>query len=391
MGDYLFIVPLLVAVAIGWWLGRREASVSRSQKLHDHFSKAYFTGLSQLIDNDAHNAIDSFIDALKHNTEAVQLRLALGTLFRQQGELQRATQLHQEILAYPELSHDESLQVRLALAEDYLAAGLLDRAENLLLDFLPLKSKHYRIKALRLLIALYEREKEWVKALALADELGSGAVSIAVARAHYCCELAHQAQQQSDDKAVRRWLKRALEIDPCCVRASLLLADWEMQQQHWRAAIKLLRCVEEQAPSFVSEAVPRLVTCYRQLGAAGELGEALEVSIEKAPSTTTLLALADHIAAERGDYQAASFITDYLKRRPTVKGFNRLIDFHMHHADEGAKESLAVLRGLSGQLLQAKPSYRCVRCGFTGKRLHWLCPSCRTWGAVEPIQGLEGE
>ncbi|WP_210397663.1 lipopolysaccharide assembly protein LapB [Motiliproteus sediminis] len=391
MGDYLMLVPLVAALGIGWLLGRVERKKSRQEKLQQHFSKAYFNGLSQLINNDADKAVDSFIEALRLDSETVPLRLALGTLFRQRGEIQRATQIHQEILAYPQLTADESVQVQLALAEDYLAAGWFDRAENLLLGIAEHKGRQRRQRALRLLITLYEQEKEWQKALDWAPELDRGEQDLGPSLAHYCCELAQVAIKAADDKAVRGYLKLALDYDSACVRASLLLAEWEMAQERWKHAIKILRRIEQQAPAFVSEAIPLLVHCHRQLNLEDELYVLLESSMAAAPSTTTLLALADLIAQRRGDYQAASYITDQLKRRPTVRGFNRLIDFHLLHAEGDAHESLAVLRGLSGQLMQVKPNYQCGQCGFSGKRLHWLCPGCRSWGTVAPIQGLEGE
>ena len=134
-----------------------------------------------------------------------------------------------------------------------------------------------------------------------------------------------------------------------------------------------------------------LVRCYQALDQQAELVAYLQQSFERAPTATTLLALAEQLQLERGDYQAASYITEQLKRRPSIKGFNRLIDLQLSSVPTEARDSLLVLRGLTGQLQQSKPSYRCHSCGFSGRELHWLCPGCQSWGAIAPIQGLEGE
>ncbi|MCW8885252.1 MAG: lipopolysaccharide assembly protein LapB, partial [Motiliproteus sp.] len=139
------------------------------------------------------------------------------------------------------------------------------------------------------------------------------------------------------------------------------------------------------------EAEPKLAQCYRNLKANGELTRFLNQSMRVAPSTTSMLLIAEEIAREKGDFPAGAYITQQLKRRPSVKGFNRLIDLHLRHASSGARESLNVLRGLTGQLEQSKPAYRCNNCGFSGQTLHWQCPRCKQWGGVKPIQGLEGE
>ncbi|WP_242521837.1 lipopolysaccharide assembly protein LapB [Motiliproteus sp. SC1-56] len=391
MGDYLLIVPLVLALAIGWLLGRRDRRKQQLENYTERLRHEYFSGLNHLIDNNTDEAIESFISALKYNSETVPIRLALGTLFRRRGEVQRSIQLHQEVLALPSLTAKESVQVQLALAHDYMAAGLLDRAENLLLELLGEGSREDRDTTVRLLIDLYQQEKEWHKALKVAELLSDDDGALGTRLAHYHCELARVALQRREWQEARKHIKGALQEDPDCVRASLLNAELEMTEERWKAAIKSLKSVPLQDPAFVSETVPLLAECYRRLNATGELRRYLEQTFEYAPSTTAMLLVADEIAREQGDYQAGAYITEQLKLRPSVKGFNRLIDLHLKHAGESARESLGVLRGLTGQLEQSKPVYHCRNCGFSGQTLHWQCPSCQGWGEVRPIQGLEGE
>jgi lipopolysaccharide biosynthesis regulator YciM len=109
------------------------------------------------------------------------------------------------------------------------------------------------------------------------------------------------------------------------------------------------------------------------------------------PSTSTMLALAEQKRDREGVLSAGLFITEALKVRPSVKGFNRLIDMHLEYGSSSARESLMSLRSLTQQLEISKPIYRCGQCGFSGRNLVWQCPSCRRWGSIRPIFGLEGE
>ncbi len=390
-GDYLLIVPLVLALGIGWWLGRRDWHKQRMNNFRDSLKDEYFDGLSHLVDNETDEAIDSFIKALQHNSETVPIRLALGTLFRRRGEVQRSIQLHQEVMAHPSLSSSEYLQAQLALSRDYLAAGLLDRAESLLLDVLEQAGPEFTDVTVELLIELYQQEKEWAKALDIAQRLRGSHNGVLPQLAHFHCEQAAEALRRQDCGAARQMLKQALRLDPGCVRASLLSAELEMADERWKAAIKHLKAVQDQDPAFISEAVPRLASCYRRLHANDEMISYLQSSMQVAPSTTSMLLIAEEIAEQQGDYSAGAYITEQLKRRPSVKGFNRLIDLHLQYSSDSAKESLKVLRGLTGQLEQSKPLYRCHNCGFSGQTLHWLCPGCKRWGQIKPIQGLEGE
>jgi lipopolysaccharide biosynthesis regulator YciM len=113
--------------------------------------------------------------------------------------------------------------------------------------------------------------------------------------------------------------------------------------------------------------------------------------MRKAPSTSVMLALAELKRDREGVFAAGLFITESLKQRPSVKGFNRLIDMHIEHGSASARESLLNLRSLTQQLEMSKPVYRCNHCGYSGRNLVWQCPSCKRWGSIRPIQGLEGE
>jgi lipopolysaccharide biosynthesis regulator YciM len=300
--------------------------------------------------------------------------------------------LHQDVLASPSLSASESIQAQLALAKDYLAAGLLDRAEMLLLDIVSQTTEEERDTALRLLTDLYQREKEWEKALSASLQLGDHEdLMLFKQQAHFYCELAEYAIGQKAYKEAKGILRRALERDRNCVRASLLLAEIEMLKECYRQALKPLKQAFKQDGAYIPLVVDRLTACYRQLGNHGELKRCLNDYMAVIPSTSVMLQLAEEISREKGDYVAGAYITEQLKRRPSIRGFNRLIDLHIKHASESGRESLEILRGLTGQLEQSKPVYRCVSCGFSGKVLHWQCPSCRSWESIKPIRGLEGE
>jgi lipopolysaccharide biosynthesis regulator YciM len=164
-----------------------------------------------------------------------------------------------------------------------------------------------------------------------------------------------------------------------------------MEQQQWKTAIRALRNVERQNVKFVSETINALERCYCALQNRTEYEAYLRHSLSSAPSATVILALAEMMKEDRGVYAAGAFITNELKQRPSIKGFNRLIAMHIEHGSESAKDSLKVLQSLIGTLEISKPRYLCEQCGFSGRTLVWQCPSCKNWDTTKPIQGLEGE
>lgn len=392
LGNYLLIVPLMLAIAIGWLLGRRDKR-QRSNQPQTNLSTEYFTGLDYLLNEKMDEAIESFIRALEINSDTIPAHLSLAKLFRRKGDVDRAIQIHQQLLARPDLSRADFMRIQMALARDYYAVGLLDRAENLLLEIIKsTPPKETRHNALCLLIKLYEKEGEWEQALNAAQDLSvEERKLIATELAHYCCELAEQAIAEKKATISASYLKRAEQFEGHNVRIRLMLARMAMSSSNWKQAIKHLKSIPKIDRLFVSEAIPLLSECYERTNDQREYTEFLRTCLAKAPSTTVIVALAEQIRADRGAYAAGSFVTEELKRRPSIKGFNSLIDLHIEYGADNEKDSLKVFRGLTGQLELSKPIYRCNSCGFSGRTLSWQCPSCKSWGTTKPIQGLEGE
>ncbi|WP_415887063.1 lipopolysaccharide assembly protein LapB [Neptuniibacter sp. QD37_6] len=392
LDNAFLLIPFVLAIGIGWLLGRRDKQ-SKPTPPQTNLSHEYFTGLDYLLNEKMDEAIESFIRALEINSDTIPAHLSLAKLFRRKGDVDRAIQIHQNLLARPNLARDDFMRIQMALANDYYFVGLLDRAENLLQEIIKSSPpKRIHSKALNLLIKLYEKEREWEEALVTADKLSADERrDLNNELAHYCCELADMALQQKLIKAATEYLKDAEQFDSDNVRVSFLKAQIAMKSEQWKQAIKHLKKVSKQDRLFVSETIPLLKDCYERTGDSKGHLEYLRSCLANSPSTTVLIALAEHVKEERGIYAAGSFITEELKRRPSVKGFNSLIDLHIEYGSDSAKDSLKVLRGLTGQLELSKPVYRCNSCGFSGRTLSWQCPSCKSWGTTKPIQGLEGE
>lgn len=396
MSDILMLLLLVIAIAIGYFLGRASTRKKVSPQLNPLFSQNYFKGLTQLLNEQPDAAIDTFIEALEVNSDTLETHLALGNVLRRQGEVDRAIRIHQNLLARPGLSSTQQHHAQLELARDYVRAGLFDRAERLFLELVE-RSAELRQTCLEGLVEIYRDEKEWGKAIATVEQLVGRRFNKAElpkwrrAQAHFSCELAVQAMEQSDLFAARRHVKAALGYDKDLVRASLLWAELEHEQGDNREAIKILRRVPQQDPDYVVEMLPLLVSCYEALGDYEGLEKNLEQLQEDYPSNSIILELTERIRQSHGDMAAASYIAGALKVRPSARGVSKLLDFYIKHSKEKAQDNLRLLKELIDQIMISKPSYRCEQCGFTGNQLHWLCPSCKSWSTVKAIRGVEGE
>ena len=160
---------------------------------------------------------------------------------------------------------------------------------------------------------------------------------------------------------------------------------------HYEHAIKSLHKIRHQNLSYVSESINLLKLCCDKLNDPESFQRYLKMCLDLYPSVSIVLALAEEIQSREGDEAAAKFMGAELKRRPSLRGLDKLVALHVANSQGKAKDNLAILQALISKLIHSKPQYRCQHCGFSGKQLHWLCPSCKQWGEVAPIRGAEGD
>jgi lipopolysaccharide biosynthesis regulator YciM len=380
---------LPVAAASGWIMARRTQPQRQRPRGHD-FSSEYFQGLNYLLNEQPDKAIDVFIRMLEVDSDTVETHLALGNLFRRRGEVDRAIRVHQNLIARPTLNKLQRSTALLELGQDYMRAGWLDRAESLFEELV--ENNLHTVPALRHLLDIYQQEKEWDKAIAVARRLeGQGRQSYRAVIAQFHCEEAELALKKGDEQAAAHALKRALTQDRQCVRASILQGRMAAAAGNCKAALKAFHQVEEQDIEFLPEVLEPLRQCYEQAGAVEELKRYLAAIIDRYNGISPVLMLTDLLFRAEGEAAAVEFLAAQVRKRPSVRGLGRLIDLNLAGASGKGKEDLLTLRDLVGQLLTNKPKYKCSHCGFAGKSLHWQCPTCKEWNAVKPIHGVEGE
>ncbi|TVT34903.1 lipopolysaccharide assembly protein LapB [Marinobacter vinifirmus] len=380
---------LTVAVAAGWVVGRYSKQRHRSRKSIDN-EDSVRDRLQFLFTNYSDQAIENFVQSLAVNRDTVSLHLSIGSHFRNKGETDRAILIHQNLLARPELPARYTPQVTFELAMDYLNAGLLDRAEALFHQLMG--DREYGRRAARELIELYQQEREWEKAAQVAQTLTRSDADPAMFKtlAYITCELSDAALSKDDRWTSQKLAKEALDYDRSCVRATLLLMKMQIRQGNYREAGNQSLKVFEQNPDFGPEAVDRLMKLEREHGDVGRLVKKLRKLYEQYPGTSLLLALVESVERSAGRPAAIDLLRQELELRPSVRGLLRLVEIAGYEKGMTTDEGRLVSR-IGHLILANRPVYRCVSCGFSGQQLHWLCPSCKQWETVRPIQGVEAE
>jgi lipopolysaccharide biosynthesis regulator YciM len=378
--EFWWLLGIPVFFGLGWLAARVDINqlVSESRAL----PRGYFKGLNFLLNEQPDKAIDAFIEIVILDPETVELHFALGNLFRRRGETERAIRVHQNLLARPDLPPEQRTQAQFELGEDYLKAGLLDRAEE---NFNYLIDTPYGAQAGRALLEIYQREKEWSRAIEAAQSLQqSGAGGRQREIAQFYCELAQDELVRSQADAAMKLLEKALATDRKSVRATMLMGDAFLLKEDIEGALAAWRRVEHQSVPHVALVAKRLMDGHERVGRMREGVNLLRAYLAEAPSIDLLEVVFKGVLDLDGVEAANQLVSEELRRTPTLLGLDKFLEARLMNAPPDIQPELAVVKALVHGYTQKLARYQCSHCGFKARQFYWQCPGCNRWETYPP-------
>jgi lipopolysaccharide biosynthesis regulator YciM len=379
-----WFLALPVFFVLGWLAARIDINqlLSESRAL----PRSYFTGLNFLLNEEPDKAIEAFLEAAKIDPETIELHFALGSLFRRRGETDRAIRVHKHLIdrdaSQSQLTEEQRLHALSELGQDYLKAGLLDRAEEI---FVKLRGTLRDEEALRNLLEIYQQEKEWGKAIAIAEQMPGHAEHLWQKEiAEFNCELANADLLNGRIEDARRRLDAALLVNRKCVRATLMLGELEMKVGAGGTALATWQRIEQQNPVFLALAAEKMVGAYRELGREAAGTELLRGYLERHPSIDLLDAVFQAELVASGPEVAYVLVRDELRRNPTLLGLDKLLEAQVLLAPPEKRADLELVKNLIHNHTRRVARYRCDDCGFKARQFHWRCPACGGWETFPP-------
>ncbi|MCC6531045.1 MAG: lipopolysaccharide assembly protein LapB [Burkholderiales bacterium] len=385
--EYWWLLALPLFFALGWLAARIDIKhlVSESRAL----PMSYFKGLNFLLNEQPDKAIEAFIEVVKVDPQTIELHFALGSLFRRRGEVERAIRMHQNLAERPDLQPEQRTQALFELAQDYLKAGLLDRAEEY---FKQLQGTHLEEQALGFLLDIYEQEKDWEKAIATAGRLEARTgESRQKEMANFYCEIATREIMQSRFDAARPHLARALTHHRLCVRANMLLGEVERACGNDEAAIEAWTRIESQNPEFLPLVAERLIDAFRRLDRLKEGSTLLKGYLARYASIDLLNVAFQADLDVSGAHSAYRLVREELRRNPTLLGLDKLLEAQLLEAPVERRRDLELVKNLVHQHTRSLAMYRCDNCGFRARQFYWRCPACNGWETYSPRRTEEKE
>lgn len=378
--EFWWLLALPLFFALGWLAAR----IDIRQVVHESraLPRSYLSGLNFLLNEQPDKAIDAFVEAVRIDPQTVELHFALGSLFRRRGETDRAIRMHQLLVDREDLTEEQRLQALGELGQDFLKAGLLDRAEAV---FLRLKDTRVSDAAARYLLEIYQQEKEWAKAIGIASALPDHeSVHWQREIANFHCELAVRALADSRFAAVEEHVSAALAINRKCVRASLILGDLYVARRSDEEALEAWKRIEGQNPVYLALAAQRILDAYGRLGRIEQGHVLLRSWLERHPSLDLLDELFHWEIEKVGARAAYGLVREELRRNPTLLGLDKLLEAAMLTAPAEHRGDIELVKQLIHSHTRRVARYRCDACGFKARQFYWRCPACGGWETYPP-------
>ena len=373
--------------ALGWMAARVDIKqlLSESRAL----PLSYFKGLNFLLNEQTDKAIEAFIEVVKVDPQTIELHFALGSLFRRRGEVERAIRMHENLLGRADLAPEQKLVALYELAQDYLKAGLLDRAEEM---FGRLQGTQYGQQGLKFLLEIYEQEKDWYKAIETSRKMDAvTGQSSAKDIANFYCELAVGEMSNSRWDVARDILRESLVVNRRCTRANILYGDIELAQGRTEAAIEAWKRIENQNPAYLALVAEKMLAAYRNLNRSAEGLQLLRSYLESHPSLDLLNVIFQGELEINGPEVAYRLVRDELARNPTLLGLDKLLEAQLLDVPAERRHDLQLIKNLVHQHTRSLALYRCDTCGFKARQFYWHCPACNGWETYPPRRSEERE
>lgn len=385
MSDFFEYWQLLL-IPLFFGLGWAAARVDMRQVVHESraLPRSYFQGLNFLLNEQPDKAIDSFLEVAKVDSQTVELHFALGNLFRRRGETERAIRMHQNLIDRPDLNDEVRLHALSELGQDFLKAGLLDRAEEI---FNKMRGTAFEEEAKRNLLEIYQVEKAWLKAIEISRELADGVTQQEIAE--FYCELAANEIIRSKPDSARSYIESAIQQNRKCVRASLLQGDLLLQEGSLLLAIEAWQRIEQQDPAYLALVAQRLLETYRKLERREEGIALLRGYLERYPSLDLLDVVYQLILEGEGTESAYRLVRDELQRNPTLLGLEKLMSARLPLVPPDVRADVELGKTIIQGYTRRLSRYRCDNCGFKARQFYWRCPACGGWETYPPRRSEE--
>lgn len=374
----LLVIAVLLAIILLWKNREDFSEASLEPEPEDIRVPPLLRGINYLLSDKPDQALQEMVQVAKIRSESAEVYMALGEMFRAQGEYGRAVRIHQNILARPEIAADLHFQAYVSLGQDFQAGGLLDRALKHYAKALAIRTEH--LPSLYACLRIREQSHEWDEAEWLVSRLEQiENTSYHEHRAYLKAEMAKSALEHDELALCESLSLEGLKLSANCTHAHLLRMTQLVYEARYEDALAqaalFLQQVKIEHHALLPEVMLSDDTFYQKHGEsflfeAWKQRHDVEMGVRWVENLTKTY-----------DTETANTLKDKL----VLKDLSLRHELRLAALDE--KDDNLVKQAKYWRL--SLKLYACKHCGVQVHDMRWHCPKCNKWGSMEPMQSSQ--
>ena len=346
----------------------------------------YLTGLKYLLNEESDKAINLFSNIIEIDDDTIQTHLALGVLFRRQGKIDKAIKLHENIISKPDLEENYYFQTLSELGENYYAAGIYDKAEEI---FLKLKEvKTHKISSLEKLIKIYEYLSQWEQALKNLEELSivDNENNLVNSTSHYYCQLSQDSIDDNNLDKAEAYLKKARENNPKSIRQMFLSSIIALEKNNLNSALDHYMEMTTESPVGHFILLPLLLE-----RASNEEEGIIDNKLIQMVSTNPEIGIYfSMLSVMRPEIKNKTLFKSFRKQILANTVFNEILNQNNVISSQIIDGNLIEnIKLIINRKTMNDYKYNCTQCGYETISYSWQCPTCKSWEKSQPINFIE--
>ena len=346
----------------------------------------YLTGLKYLLNEESDKAINLFSNIIEIDDDTIQTHLALGVLFRRQGKIDKAIKLHENIISKPDLEENYYFQTLSELGENYYAAGIYDKAEEIFLKMKEVKT--HKISSLEKLIKIYEYLSQWEQALKNLEELSivDNENNLINSTSHYYCQLSQDSIDNNNLDKAESYLKKARENNPKSIRQMFLSSIIALEKNNLNSALDHYMKMTTESPVGHFILLPLLL----ERANSEEKGIIDNKLIQMVSTNPEIGIYFSMLSVMRPEIKNKTLFKSFRKQILANTLINEILNQNNAISSDIIDGNLIEnIKSIINKKTMNEYKYNCTQCGYETIGHSWQCPTCKNWEKSTPINFIE--
>jgi lipopolysaccharide biosynthesis regulator YciM len=362
------LIVLIVLLVVSYAVNVAQYFLKKREEISDDLIRTI-----KLILGKKHTKAAKLFSEIRNNHKNwFEVNIALGNLYRQQGSLDKAISLHEELIRSTFTKKKHRWEALDELGYDYMLAGMYDKAEYIFKDLITITEYKKRAAAELILISTYQ--SDWDSAIKYTNMVFKNDEEYKNKLVNFYCEQANNHIIDNNILKAKIIAKMAQKINPDHPRINIINIDIMIKNRQFEEAKEYIIKLHDINELFIMLTVNNLKLCFQETSGLINFYSYISSIMYKSSNMKVFNSLLQSV----DDDNIHQIAYDVVHRNDNLdRKFIKLLSFLLD------KDNSPIITDSVKFISSINSEYVCQSCGLESFSHYWQCPSCRNWDAIQ--------